>query len=68
MGVGGHGHAGGRGQSTKKKKRNELLVFVLLPQQCPSCTEPAEVAKADLLLESQPDQGRDSGCWGQKRL
>lgn len=42
---------GGRGQSTKKK-RNELLVFVLLPQQCPSCTKPVVVAKADLLLES----------------
>lgn len=30
MGVGGHRHAGGKGQSTKKKKK-ELLVFVLLP-------------------------------------
>lgn len=52
----------------KRKKRDELLVFVLLPQQCPSCTEPAVVAKADPLLKSQPDQSRDSGCWGQKRL
>lgn len=48
----------------KKEKRNELLVFVLLPHQCPSCTKPVVLAKADLLLEpllpgqrARPGQG-----------
>lgn len=54
---------GGRGQSTKKKKkRNELLVFVLLPQQCPSCTQPVVVAKADLLLESLLPPGEEEAA------
>lgn len=49
--MGGHRHAGGK-RPINQKKRNELLVFVLLPQQCPSCTKPVVVAKADVLLES----------------
>lgn len=79
MRAGGHGHAGGRGQSTKKegkKKRNELLVFVLLPQQHPSCTKLAAVAKGEPLLESLLPGQRDrpqaragrTAAGGKKRL
>jgi len=41
-----------RKKKKKKKERNKLLVFVLLPQQCPSSTKPVVMAEADLLLES----------------
>lgn len=57
----------GEEASQPKKKGNELLVFVLLPQECPSCTKPAVVAKANTLLEQAAGQARENGSWGEGR-
>lgn len=57
MGVGGHRHGEGRGQSTKKKKE----------ERAPNiCTPPLTVS---FLHEasSGPGQGRENSCWGGTR-
>lgn len=75
MGAGGHGHAGGRGQSTKRnprnkrKKKKELLVSILLPPQCSSSMKPAVAAKADPRLKPLPAEqwGQENGCSSRAR-